>query len=103
MAKMKKRAAGGKAGNVYNAKGAPVMDSAEKTEADGFKKGGAAKKERKHGGMVEGDKAPMRMDRRARGGRAMASGGSPYSSAKATTAPTNKSSAGHEGESVGSV
>lgn len=108
----KRRAAGGKAetknAHLYNAEGSPAAKSAMDDKADGFKKGGAAKRKdggraeheepRKHGGHVEGEHSKHRLDKRARGGRAMAAGGSPYTSAHAATAPTNKSSAGHEGE-----
>jgi hypothetical protein len=52
---------------LYNAKGSPAAEAAEKTTGDGFKRGGRTKK-RKHGGMVEGSAAEERMDKRARGG-----------------------------------
>lgn len=103
----KRRAAGGKIekkdAHLYNAAGSPAAKSAMDDTADGFKRGGKMKsakdcEPRKHGGNVEGDAAPKRLDKRARGGRAMSMGHSPYTSAHRTTPPTNRSSAGHEGE-----
>lgn len=59
--------------NVHKVGGdLPVFkEAAEKS--DGFKRGGHRHR-RRHGGKVEGRKEHERLDKRARGGRAMASG-----------------------------
>lgn len=99
--------------NQYNAKGSPEEKS-ESAESDGFKRGGSAKK-RKDGGHVEGMSAKSHLGKRARGGateeprkgteaptkedtvperasggsvKAMARGGSPFSSAQKTKPPS---------------
>lgn len=92
----KKRAKGGKAVQVYNAAGSEAMKSAE-DETPGFTKGGHAK--RAAGGMVDGDKAPKRLDMAKRGGHAKraSGGGTPYSSGRNLAEPKmDKDGMGHE-------
>ena len=63
-----RRADGGKANggtHQYNAVGSPE-EKEEKAKTDGFKRGG--RKERAHGGMVDGKKAKHHLGKRARGG-----------------------------------
>lgn len=95
-----RRAGGGKAeteplrpehGNQYNAQGSPE-EKEESAKSDGFRRGGPAK--RKAGGHVDGAEAKQHLGRRARGGRAMASGGAPFSSAHNTEPPGNKKDSG---------
>lgn len=84
----KKRSTGGKI-NVMNGEGSPILEAAKKTSSSGFKRGGA----------IQGEKSEPRMDKRARGGRAIASrGGAPYSSAGTGSGHAGKSDAGHESE-----
>lgn len=101
-------------GHLYNAEGSPESKSID-AESDGFKRGGKAKKreggaveggaarmhlgKRARGGMAgkeSGDKVEERDEdepehedeekpERARGGRAMARGGSPFSAARKLT------------------
>lgn len=112
----RKRERGGKAegqplneehGHQYNAVGSPEAHE-EEAKSDGFKRGGMAHKKRAHGGHVEGEAAKHHLGRRARGGtmhheehrqerarggrtehKAMARGGSPFSSARKTEPPGN--------------
>lgn len=73
---------------LYNAKGSPAAESAEKTTNNGFKRGGKTKvQKRAHGGSVRGMKS---------------SGGSPYSSGHSVSKASAGKGAGHEGESVAS-
>lgn len=60
----KRRAAGGRT-TLYNAKGSPAAEAAEKTEGDGFKRGGKA---RKDGGAIGGMASGGNLGKRARGG-----------------------------------
>jgi hypothetical protein len=94
--KHEKKAHGGKI-NEYNAKGSPEIKEAE-NEKEGFKKGGAKKKE---GGHAEGKKPHKRLDKAARGGhiKKHAAGGSPFSSAAARKPYSNKGAGeGHDME-----
>ncbi|HWG71250.1 MAG TPA: hypothetical protein VN692_17670 [Steroidobacteraceae bacterium] len=98
----KHRSYGGKAGgpeHQYNAEGSPEAKE-ETAKSDGFRRGGHVKKERKHGGHVEGEHAKHTLAKRARGGhvehrkhgggvRGM-SGGTPFSSARRTEQPENE-------------
>lgn len=91
----KKRAVGGKVHEI-NGAGSPIMEAAKKTSSSGFKRGGATKEEK-----VEGEKSEPRMDKRARGGRAITSkGGSPYSSGGSFKSHDGKSESGHESEGL---
>lgn len=103
-------------GNQYNAKGSPE-EREESAKSDGFKRGGA--KKRKQGGEVHGEAAKHHLgkrarggaaerkeeekkeeekrdapEERARGGRAMTSGKTPFSSAHNTEPPGNKKDSG---------
>lgn len=107
-------------GHQYNAQGSPEARE-EDAKSDGFHAGGMMprKKKRKEGGHVEGEKARHHLGRRARGGeahrepehrhepereerarggrtehKAMARGGSPFSSARKTEAPPGKTNDG---------
>jgi len=90
----KKRAVGGKV-HVMNGKGSPILEAGMKTKGT-FKRGGATKED-----VVGGEKSEPRMDKRARGGRAITSkGGSPYSSGGSFKSHDGKSESGHECESL---
>lgn len=81
----KKRMSGGR--TIRNS----VEAEAKKTSSEGFKRGGAMKKEME----PDADDMPARRaDRRARGGRAT----SPFSSARDSSERGGKSESGHEGE-----
>ena len=115
-----RRAEGGKAeteplrpehGHQYNAQGSPA-EKAESAKSDGFRRGGA--KKRKDGGRVHGEAAKHHLGKRARGGRAeekeekreeerperarggraMSSGGTPFSSAHNTEPPERRKDSG---------
>ena len=79
--------------NVYNAKGSPEEHEAD-DESPEFKKGGRAK--RKAGGLAEGGKAAMRMDKKPRHHRAMG-GKTPYSSGH-NVSDKETGATGHESE-----
>jgi hypothetical protein len=66
----------------------PVFKESESKE-DGFKRGG--RKGRRHGGRIGGEKPHHRADKKARGGRAMSSGGVLSSAAKISTATKGSS------------
>jgi hypothetical protein len=94
--KMKaKKKEGGKI-HEYDAEGSPEVKEA-KDDKEGFKKGGAKKKE----GMAEGAKAHKRMDKHKIGGKVKksAAGGSPFTEAKKTTPYNEKGDGmGHMGQ-----
>lgn len=84
--------------NEYNAKGAPEVEEAE-NKKEGFKHGGAKKKEAGH---AEGKKAKHHLGKMKRGGAAkkMAAGGSPFTAAK-NRAPAMKGGSGEGHDSAG--